>query len=131
MMKYVFLFHQHHTSNGIPFYTNSIKAIVKMCMGHPETASKISRYLVIPRDCVRYEIVVLHALQCVMTHIVQLHLTENYSMVDAGLKIRASFPPWQTHPLGVFLSTILLVSVWLPSIYWDVFYYFIARSMQL
>ena len=105
MMKYVFFFHQHHTSNGIPFYTNSIKAIVKMRMGHPETATKISRYPVIPRDCVRYVIVVLHALQCVMTHIVQLHLTENYSMVDAGLKIRASFPPMADTPSGsVFVN---------------------------
>ena len=50
----VLLLHQHHTSDGVPFHVNSIKTILKMCLGHPETASRVSRYPVIPQDCAQY-----------------------------------------------------------------------------
>lgn len=44
---------QHHNSKGVPFYTNSPKAILKRCIGNPKIATSRARYPTLPIDVVR------------------------------------------------------------------------------
>lgn len=45
---------QHQTATGVPFYVNSIEAILKKCLANRDIASLIARYPIIPRDEMRY-----------------------------------------------------------------------------
>lgn len=45
---------QHHSSKGIPFYTNSVGIILKRCLGNPTISSSVARYPTMPNSYIRY-----------------------------------------------------------------------------
>ena len=53
MLYFYSSFSRYHTSKGIPFYMNSLKDIVKRCIGNPVIASSIASNPTLERDYVR------------------------------------------------------------------------------
>ena len=53
MFSQLYPFLQCYTSAGVPFYMNSMEAIVKMAVGNPDISRRIARYPVVPKHFVR------------------------------------------------------------------------------
>ena len=77
---------------GIPFFINSPKEAVRLCIGNPKIAAAIARYPVVPRDHVRYVLTLFYIKFCVGITIISI--AEKYSMLDGGMMTPVSFPQW-------------------------------------
>lgn len=48
-----FTYYQHYSPRGHPFYVNSIKGIIKCCIGTPDIAQSVARFPIAPKKEMR------------------------------------------------------------------------------